>query len=227
MGTKWSKFDKVWLTFSILLIIFASIYKFLFNINENSNIILEIVSCIVAVCGVTYVLCIAKQARYAYFFGIANVILYSIVCYSKELYISSLYNMFYSFPVMVYGYINWGRVKDNFEVKVFSNGKRIFLAIGMIFAVCIFTFVSKNFLEGSNVLLDAIVSVSACVATFLMAKRYMEQWYLFIIANFFGVIMFVVINLGNMMDVELLMMWSIYLVNSIYGLKEWKKTLDK
>lgn len=227
MGTKWSKVDKVWLIFSILLIIFASIYKFLFVINENSNIILEIMSCVVAVCGVIYVLGIAKQTRYAYFFGISNVILYSIVCYSKGLYISSLYNMFYSFPVMVYGYINWRSVKDNFKVKILSNGKRIALAIGMFFAVCAFAVVSKNILNGSNVLLDAIVSVSACVATFLMAKRYIEQWHLFIVANFFGVIMFLIINLGNMMDVELLMMWSIYLVNSIYGMIEWKKTLDK
>ena len=126
---------------------------------------------------------------------------------------------------MIYGYINWRRVKNSFTVKVFSNRKRVILAIGMIFAVCIFAFVSKNVFGGSNVLLDAIVSVSACVATFLMAKRYMEQWHLFIIANFFGVILFLVINLGNMKDVELLIMWSIYLVNSIYGLKEWKKTL--
>lgn len=227
MGTEWSKFDKIWLFFSILLIIFATIYKFLFIINENSNIVLEIMSCIVAVCGVTYVLGIAKQARYAYFFGISNVILYSIVCYSKGLYISSLYNIFYSFPVMVYGYINWRSVKDSFKVKVFSNRKRIILAISMIFAVFAFAFISKNIFGGSNVLLDAIVSVCACVATFLMAKRYIEQWHLFIIANFFGVILFLVINFGNMMNVELLMMWSIYLVNSIYGMKEWKKTLNK
>lgn len=227
MGTKWSKFDKLWLAFSILLIISASIYKFLFIVDENSNIILELMSCAVAVCGVTYVLGIAKQTRYAYFFGMANVIMYSIVCNNKGLYISSLYNILYSFPVMIYGYINWRRVKNSFTVKVFSNRKRVILAIGMIFAVCIFAFVSKNVFGGSNVLLDAIVSVSACVATFLMAKRYMEQWHLFIIANFFGVILFLVINLGNMKDVELLMMWSIYLVNSIYGLKEWKKTLGK
>ena len=106
MGTKWSKYDKLWLVFSILLIIFASIYKFLFIINENSNIVLEIMSCIVAILGVTYVFGIAKQTRYAYFFGIGNVILYSVVCYTKGLYISSMYNIFYSFPVMIYGFIN-------------------------------------------------------------------------------------------------------------------------
>ena len=49
MGTKWSKFDKIWLVFSVLLIISASIYKFLFIINENSNIMLEIMSCVVGV----------------------------------------------------------------------------------------------------------------------------------------------------------------------------------
>lgn len=227
MGTRWSKYDKLWLVFSILLIILASVYKFLFVINESSNIILEIMSCIVAILGVTYVLGIAKQTRYAYFFGIGNVILYAIVCYTKGLYISSMYNLFYSFPVMIYGFINWGRSKGNFEVKSFSNKQRVFLTIGMFLAIGIFAFISKNIFNGSNVLLDAIVSVSVCVATFLMAKRYIEQWVLFIIANFFGVIMFVVINFEKMNDVELLIMWIIYLINSVYGMIEWKKTLNR
>lgn len=229
MGTKWSKYDKLWLIISILLIVLASCYKFLFIIDENSNILVEVMSAVLAVFGVTYVFGIAKQTRIAYFFGIGNVILYSIVCYTKGLYISSLYNILYSFPVMIYGYINWGRVgKDNeLDVKAFSTKTRVILGALMVIAVGIFAFISKKLFGGSNVILDATVSVSVCVATFLMAKKYIEQWYLFIIANFFGVIMFVTINFGNMNDVELLLMWSIYLINSFYGMFAWRKTFKE
>ena len=229
MATKWSKYDKLWLCFSILLIICASIYKFLFIVDETSNLIIEVISSVLAVFGVTYVFGIAKQTRIAYFFGIGNVILYAIVCQTKGLYLSSLYNLFYSFPIMVYGYINWGRTKSNeeFNVKSFSKRQRGFLVVGMIFAVGIFAFISNKLFNGSNVILDSVVSVSVCVATFLMAKKYIEQWVLFIIANFFGVIMFVAINFNNMHDVELLLMWSIYLINSIYGMFAWRKTLNK
>ena len=131
MGTRWSKYDKLWLAFSVLLIILASCYKFLFIIDENSNIFVEVMSAVLAVFGVTYVFGIAKQTRIAYFFGIGNVILYSMVCYTKGLYLSSLYNVLYSFPVMVYGYINWGRSGKNNElgIKAFSNKMRVVLGI--------------------------------------------------------------------------------------------------
>lgn len=229
MGTKWSKYDKLWVVFSIMLILFGSIYKFLFIVNSNSNIVLEVISCLLAICGVTYVFGIAKQSKFAYFFGIANVILYAIVCYSKELYLSMSYNLFYSFPVLIYGYINWSKETNggNIEIKSLSRLGRIILGFGMIIAVCIFALISKNIFYGSNVLLDSIVSVSICVATFLMANKYIEQWVLFIIANFFGLVMFLVINFSNMNDVELLIMWTIYLINSFYGMFAWRKTLKK
>ena len=216
MGTKWSKYDKLWVVFSIVLILLGSIYKFSFIVDSTSNILLEIISGVLAVCGVTYVFGIAKQSKVAYFFGITHVILYAVVCYSKGLYISAGYNLLYSFPVMIYGYINWGRV-GNEE----NDGIKSLRKLG----ICIFAYISKNILNGSNVILDAIVSVSICVATFLMAKKYIEQWFLFIIANFFGLIMFLTINFNNMQDIELLIMWAIYLINSFYGMFAWKKTL--
>ena len=74
MGTKWSKYDKLWVVFSIVLILLGSIYKFSFIVDSTSNILLEIISGVLAVCGVTYVFGIAKQSKFAYFFGIANVI---------------------------------------------------------------------------------------------------------------------------------------------------------
>lgn len=229
MGTKWSKYDKLWMAFSVILILFGSIYKFLFILNSNSNIFIEIISGVLAVCGVTYVFGIAKQSKFAYFFGIANVILYAIVCYSKELYLSMSYNLFYSFPILIYGYINWSRETDggNIEIKSLSKLGRIILGGTMFVAVCAFAIISENFFNGSNAWLDAIVSVSVCVATFLMTKKYIEQWVLFIISDFFGLVMFIVINFNNMNDVELLIMWAIYLINSIYGMFAWRKTLKE
>ncbi len=229
MGTKWSKYDKLWVAFSVVLILLGSIYKFLFIVNSDSNVVIELISGVLAICGVTYVFGIAKQSKFAYFFGIANVILYAIVCYSKELYLSMSYNLFYSFPILIYGYINWSRKdgKEKSGIKRLSKSGRIILSGAMIGAVCAFAIISDNFFNGSNVWLDAIVSVSVCVATFLMTKKYIEQWVLFIISDFFGLVMFIVINFNNMNDVELLIMWAIYLINSIYGMFAWRKTLKE
>lgn len=178
-----------------------------------------------ALFGVTYVFCIAKQARIAYLFGIFNVILYAFVMFQKNIYISAAYNILYSLPVLIYGFIYWGKVEDseNGGVKHLTKLQKILTFLLCIVLMTGFAFFSKFVLQGENVVLDAIVSVSACVATFLMAKKYMEQWMLFIIANFFGVLLFVQVSFQDLSNIELLLMWCIYLVNSIYGMVNWKK----
>jgi len=51
-----------------------------------------------------------------------------------------------------------------------------------------------------------------------MAFRYREQWMLWIIVNIVSVIMWV--NIGDPM---MILMWSAYLINAIYGFVKWSK----
>lgn len=227
MTEKWSKYDIAWLAFSIFLILIAVLYKSLYVVGGNS--FLSWVSNISALMGIIYVFGIAKQTKFAYFFGIANVILYALVCKDKGLYISSTYNLLYSCPMMIYGYFYWSKIQneEHSGIKCICNKNRVILGILMIFAVLGLAMTSKILFDGKNVILDSTVSVCVCVATFLMARKYVEQWILFIIANFVGVIMFAVVNFNDMSNIELLLMWIIYLINSVYGAVVWKRALKK
>ena len=92
-------------------------------------------------------------------------------------------------------------------------------------AVCGLAMFSKTFLGGENVFMDAIVSVTVCVATFLLARKYIEQWILFIISNFMGIILFFPKSLADMGSIDLFTMWCVYFINSFYGYISWKKSL--
>ena len=225
MNKKWNALERSWLILAIVLVLSAIIYKHITIVNGLT--IFDIASDLSAVFGVIYVICAAKQERRAYLFGIANVILYAIAVYSKGLYISAGYNLLYSFPVMIYGYRYWGKVQneETSGVKEFNVRQKILGVILMLIAVCGLAMFSETFLGGENVWMDALVSVLVCVATFLLARKYIEQWLLFIIANFMGIILFFPKSLNDMGSIDLFVMWIVYFINSFYGYITWKESL--
>lgn len=59
---------------------------------------------------------------------------------------------------------------------------------------------------------------------FLLAKKYMEQWVLWSIANVISVVMWVLLwSRGEEHAVLMVIMWVFYLANSINGLIVWNK----
>jgi nicotinamide mononucleotide transporter len=65
---------------------------------------------------------------------------------------------------------------------------------------------------------DAFTTFGSLFAMYLMVKRYKEQWILWIIINALSIIMWLKIG-----DMVMVVMWSAYLVNSVYGLYKWSK----
>ena len=221
--------EKKWDRVAVVCVGFSIILKHMVVNDDVTPVFFTIASDLSAILGVIYVICIARQERLAYLFGIGNVILYALAVYNKGLYLSAAYNLVYSFPVLIYGYIYWGRPENTGTsgVKKFSNKNRVIGIILMFFAVIGLALVSENFLGGNDVWLDSIVSVCVCVATFLLARKYIEQWFLFIISNFMGIVLFFPSSLSDFGSIDLFTMWVVYFINSIYGYVSWRKSLLK
>ena len=226
MINKWKKSEVAWLVFALLVVVGTIIYKHII-IKEIG--LYSIISDLSAILGVIYVILIAKQERKAYLFGMGNVFLYALAVNKRGLYISTLYNLLYSLPILIYGYIHWGNLEKNNKdnVKEFSLREKILGMFLIIITTLGFAMFSKEVLGGTNVLADSVVSVCVCVAMFLMTQKYVEQWMLFIISNFMGIILFFPRSFEDMNNIDLFAMWTIYFINSIYGYINWKKTLAK
>ena len=81
-----------------------------------------------------------------------------------------------------------------------------------------------HLLGGKLVLLDASTTVLSIVAMILMAARLKEQWYLWIVVNIISIYMWVqAFVLGNPDGIATLLMWSVFLLNAVYGLIKWHK----
>lgn len=226
MKKKWKGLEVAWLIVAVLSVLSAIIFKRI-SVVDNTPEFFKLASNLSAILGVVYVILAAKQERVAYLFGVANVVLYAIAVYNKGLYISTGYNLLYCLPVLIYGYIYWGKLEDsgNSGVKCFDIKQKALGVVLMSIAVIILALISEKVLGGSNVWLDSIVSVCVCVATFLLARKHIEQWILFIISNFMGIILFFPRSFADMESIDLFVMWVIYFLNSIYGYISWRKSL--
>ena len=183
---------------------------------------IEIVS---SVTGVIYVALIAKENKYGYLFSIINVIFYAILTWQKGLNGTAIFNLAYSLPVLIYGYIFWNKNqgKDKGEIKHMNKDTRIKLIISILGSIGIYYLVAFNLFKMDNAITDAIVVCFSFVGNVLMARKYIEQWYVWITMNCVNLIFWGAASLTDTNSICLVFMWVIYLVNNLIGLIAWNR----
>lgn len=73
-------------------------------------------------------------------------------------------------------------------------------------------------------MMDSTTTTLSVIATLLMLARYSEQWVMWIIVNVASVILWsMALVKGDSGAVTLIVMWSAYLFNSIYGYINWRR----
>ena len=119
----------------------------------------------------------------------------------------------------------WKKNKSNsgqVESKSLTNKQRFILVLVSFVAILAYSLVLKQ-LGGNIPLIDATSTVLSVIAMLLMVKQYLEQWYLWVIVNTVSIIMWAVSLSQGSGDYATLLMWIIYLLNSLYGLYNWRK----
>ena len=217
MGDSRSRFDTVdivWLSF--LGTAGAVLCMFLSETVFNASIFFS---------GILCVGLIAIGRREGYLIGLYNSISYAILAYSNGLFGEVYLNIFFFLPTGVIGYIMWFRhTTDN---RIVPMRSLLWTQRILIVAICIFSTIGLGWLLTLNPnqntpFVDATTNVLSVVATFLMMWRYKEQWLLYIMLNIVSVIMWILRFLagGNAGDLMILM-WSLFLLNAIFGYWRW------
>ena len=212
----WTKFDYIWLAIANLTILSLSLYW--------GDGIIPIIS---ALTGVTCVIFVSKQMMLNYYVGAINVGLYAMLAFQSKLYGDFMLNAFYYFPMQFVGIYMWTKAKNKsngkVESKALSNKQRILLGVGSIVAIYLYSLVLK-ILGGNIPLIDATSTVLSVIAMILMVKQYLEQWVLWILINCTSTIMWLITLKQGNGDYATLLMWIVFLINSVYGLYNWTKS---
>jgi len=213
---EWTLFEKLW------LFIFTIINIYLFFVWHDSLIGLT-----ASLTGMLCVVLTAKARISSFYFGLINILAYSYVAYQSRYYGDVMLNMLYFLPMTFVGIYFWRRNlkgKNKGEVKVKSlgwDGRFVWFASSIVI-LSIYGLV-LTLIKGTLPFIDSATTVFSIVATIMLNKRLTDQWFFWIMVDVLSIVMWAYIFVTSGGDVSMLVMWSAFLVNAIYGYYNWRK----
>lgn len=215
----WTVFEKVWLS------VFTAINIYLFFAFEDT--LLGLVS---SMTGMICVVLVAKGKISNYYFGIVQTATYAYISYTYGLYGEAMLNGIFYLPIQFIGIYLWNKHKAINTVKGEDVSVKKLTKKGWIILIAVSVVSSLVYAEilrvigGQQVRIDSIAVVLSIIAQILMLKRFAEQWILWIVVNLLSIVLWLItlLNTGGS-DWSMLVMWSAFLVNSLYGYYNWIK----
>ena len=183
---------------------------------------------IASISGVVCVVLVAKGHIANYLFGLIQVSLYVYISWQAKFWGEVMLNGLYYVPMQFIGFYSWKKhiskgSSTQVQPRRLSPSIRLYIGIVTLFMTLVYGYVLHR-LNGQNPYIDSISTILSIVAMILMVKAYTEQWVLWICVNA------VTIALWSMSVCRqephaavMVMMWSVYLVNSVYGWLRWTK----
>lgn len=176
--------------------------------------------------GVTGVICVFMvnmRKLSNYFWGFINVVLYGYVAYTASYYGDTMLNWLFYLPIQFIGAYMWSKSmsEDNMTSKKITS---IYVLIGMVVGSIITVLLYSHSLAlmgGNLTTIDATTTTLSMLATFLMIKGYREQWVCWIMVNFLSIYMWSINFIDNETSFSVLIMWIMFLSNSVYGAYTW------
>jgi nicotinamide mononucleotide transporter len=153
--------------------------------------------------------------------SIINVSLYTLIFHREHLFALMALQVFY-FVISVYGWYEWLRGgKGGTPLKVTKTPPRLGLfLIGIaIVGTALLTFVLARYSTDRIPLLDALLSVVSLVAQWMMARKYLATWPVWIGVNLISVPTF--LSQGLRLTAFL---YAVFLVLAVYGHLQWRKS---
>ena len=208
---------------------------------------INVIGSTAAICGVICVVLCAQGNIFNYAFGLVNVSLYAYISYKSNLLGDAALNALYYIPMQFIGWFTWMRRKqspDSAQVKarVLSWNRRAVLAATYIALVVglgvLLSFLKNNtgtypsieryHLYSQYPYKDAITTMSAIIAQFLMARAIMEQWVLWIIMDIVELAIWIMFWIDGAPHAALMVgMYFFYTINAVNGFIQWNRNYRK
>lgn len=183
---------------------------------NNIALLLEIVAVIF---GVLYTVLMAQNKISCWIFGIIGSLLsvYLFIVYAK-LYAEAVLYVFYVFAG-VYGWLVWKKQKQIDEVYLHKLSTHIKLILfGTALSFLLYYGLTYFFKEAEKPLIDSFTTVFSFIATYLMAKKWIENWFYWLVID--GISVYLYYSRG--LEIYALLM-LVYTGLVVYGYLQWKK----
>lgn len=177
-----------------------------------------------AILGVAFIFFSIRQNILTWPTGLATSTLYIFVFFQSKFYADMGLQVYYV-AISIYGWYYWikGKKPENSTaVPVRQTSKNLWFKLIAIATLLYFTIliILLNFTDSDVPFMDSFTTALSIVATWMLAKKYIEQWLIWIFVD--------ILSTGLYIYKELwptVILFAVYTVMAFLGYIEWKKEL--
>lgn len=186
-------------------------------------IIEHIVEIIGTVSGLLFLYLEIKQNKWLWPVGLLTSAMYIYVFFVAKLYADMSLQFYYVF-ISIYGWILWSRGKNQHEKELPVVRLHLSLSLKLLVAsigiYVLIAYILVNFTDGSVPYWDAFTTALSIVATWMLARKILEQWLVWIVVNSVSLGLYIYKDL-NFTAV----LFFFYTTMAVVGYLQWKKDM--
>lgn len=183
----------------------------------------NIVEIIGTLSGLLFLYLEIKQNKWLWPVGLLTSVMYIYVFFVAKLYADMSLQFYYVF-ISIYGWILWSRGKRQQEKELpvvrLNMSLSLKLIVASIAIYALIAFILVNFTDGSVPYWDAFTTALSIVATWMLARKILEQWLVWIVVNSVSLGLYIYKDL-NFTAV----LFFFYTTMAVVGYLQWKKDM--
>jgi nicotinamide mononucleotide transporter len=175
---------------------------------------------IAAVAGIAGVWLTTKQIIWCWPVALVNVVLYIFVFFKAKLYADFGLQLFY-LVLTLYGWYHWLYGSKDQQILPISRLKINVLGVCLLIGMpgfIIVGFLLQRFTDAALPFIDSFIAVWGIIGTWMMARKILEHWLLWIVVDLIGVGIYLVKDLY-----ATAILYFIFTILAVYGFVQWKK----
>ena len=179
-----------------------------------------------AVTGLIYLYLEIKQNIWLWPLGIVTSAFYIYVFFTSKFY-ADMGLMVYYVIISIYGWWHWlfgGNTSDKGELTISKTTPKqwVYLTLASIILFAVMAVVLINFTDSPVPYGDAFVTALSITATWMLARKLIEQWWVWVVVNLVSLVLFIWKDLYPTS-----ILFFFYFTLAIYGYYQWKKEMVK
>lgn len=178
------------------------------------------------VTGIIYVILEVKQNRLLWPLGLLTSATYVYIFFQGKFYADMGLQVYYVL-ISIYGWYYWskgGARSESGELAVARGNRKQFLLLFLTLAISWtgIYFLLDNLTDSTVPMGDSFTTALAIVATWMLARKIIEHWFLWIIANLVSIALYIYKGLY-----PTVILYAVYTGMAVYGYLEWQRSMNK
>lgn len=179
-----------------------------------------------AILGIAYIFFSIRQSILTWPVGLLTSLLYVWVFFVSKLYADMGLQMYYV-AISIYGWYEWlfGNQTNHTEsIKVSRINFRmgVILSVVSILLFFVIWYVLKNYTDSPVPMADSLATALSIVATWMLARKILEHWLIWIFVDAFSIGLFWYKDL-----MPTVVLFIVYTVMAYIGYREWKQEFEQ